>query len=359
MAQRDYYEVLGVGRDADPRSLKRAYHKLALEFHPDRNSDSGAEAKFKEASEAYGVLSDPDKRRLYDTAGFAGLRNSGFSGFSGAGIDEIFSNFGDIFTDFFGFGGRPRRRGGGGRGSDIRMDMGIGFDEAVFGCSKEVSFEQYVPCKRCDGSGAEPGSRPVRCATCQGRGQVVHGQGMFLISATCPECNGQGSRRGEDCRDCNGRARDLAERSVTVKIPAGFDDGMSLRYAGEGEPGVNGGPAGDLYVHVRVGAHPTLRREGSDLITEVNVDMVEAALGTEIEIDGVDGKESIKIPKGTQPNDVITLRKKGVPRLRGSGRGSLHVVCRVQVPKSLSSKQRKLLEELRGVTKSKKGGLFS
>ncbi len=361
--QRDYYEVLGVAKDADAKAIKRAYHKLALEFHPDRNQAADAEAKFKEASEAYEVLSDGDKRRIYDTAGFAGLKNTGFSGYGGVGIDEIFSNFGDLFGDFFGFGGgRPRRPGGARRGRDIRLELTLDFEEAVFGCTKDLDVEQYAPCKRCDGSGAEPGSRPERCATCQGRGQVVHGQGMFLISTTCPDCRGQGSRIGEKCRDCDGEARELEERQLHIKVPAGFDDGMSLRYAGEGEPGVKGGPTGDMYVFARVKPHATLRREGADLIAEVTLNMADAALGTEVEIDGAEDKETVKVPKGTQPNDVITLRRRGVPRLRGSGRGDLHVICRVEIPRSLTSKQRRLLEEFAGLKetkKKKKRGLFS
>lgn len=358
---RDYYEVLGVERSADARTIKRAYHTLAMKYHPDRNPEPEAEAKFKEASEAYEVLSDPDKRRIYDAHGHAGLRNQGFSGFSGVGIDEIFSNFGDIFSDFFGgFGGARTRRGSGARrGADVQVELKVSFEEAVFGCTKELTIRQQLACKRCDGNGGEPGSQPLRCATCQGRGQVVHGQGMFLISTTCPECHGAGQRHGQACRDCQGRGRSPAERQVTVKIPAGFDDGMSLRYVGEGEPGLNGGPPGSLYVHVRVQPHPTLRREGDDLVADVSLSMVEAALGTEVEVDGVDGTETVKIPKGTQPNEVITLRRKGVPRLHGSGRGDLYIVCKVEIPRNLNSKQRKLLEEFAELGGKKKRSLFS
>jgi molecular chaperone DnaJ len=341
--RRDYYEVLGVQKDVDERDIKKAYRKLAMAFHPDRNPSPEAEEKFKEAAEAYEVLSDPNKRSIYDRAGFEGLRSQGFSGFSGVGVEDIFSSFGDIFGDLFGFG--QRRRGGAQRGADLRYDMIIDFKEAVFGCEKEAVLEQFVPCERCEGNGAEPGSQPVRCKTCAGRGQVVHGQGMFLVSTTCPECRGQGMKQTNPCKQCSGEGRKQARRTVTVNIPEGFDDGMSLRYSGEGEPGARGGPAGDLYVAVRVRPHATLRRDGEDVIAEATVGMVQAALGTEVTVEGVDGPEKISIPKGTQPMEVITLKRKGIPRLRGGGRGNLHVVCKVEVPKTLSSKQKKLLEE--------------
>ena len=362
MARRDYYDVLGVSRDANERDIKRAYHKLAMDFHPDRNPTPEAEAKFKEASEAYEVLSDSSKRQIYDRAGFDGLRSQGFSGFSGMGVEDIFSSFGDIFGDLFGFGARAggSRRGGRSRGADIRYDLTIAFAEAVFGCKKEINIEQYVACHRCEASGAEPGSQPVNCSTCQGRGQVVHGQGLFLVSTTCPDCRGAGQIQSNPCRECRGSGRERARRTVTVNLPAGFDDGMSLRYAGEGEPGSAGGPPGDLYVAVRVEPHETLRREGDDLVTEVPVSMVAAALGGEVAIMGVDGEETVKIPVGTQPGDVATLKRKGVPHLRGSGRGSLHVVWRVEIPRSLTAKQRKLLEEFSALsTESKRRRLFS
>jgi molecular chaperone DnaJ len=343
MARRDYYEVLGVQKTADPQEIKKAYRKLALQFHPDRNKEPDAEEKFKECSEAYEVLSDADKRRIYDRAGFDGLRGSGYS-------------------DLVGFrGGGGRGRGGVARGGDLRLEMQIEFEEAVFGVAKEVTLDQLVPCEHCRGSGAEPGTTPVRCSTCQGRGQVVHGQGMFLISTTCPDCRGRGQRPGSPCNECDGEGRSPSRRNITIKVPAGFDDGMTLRYSGEGEPGAGGGPAGDLYVFVHVKPHETLRRDGDDLLLEVGVGMIEATLGTEVEVKTVDGTEKVEIPKGTQPNDVITLKKKGVPRLRGGGRGDLHVVVRVEVPTSLSSKQKKLLEELAatGLGTTKKRSLFS
>jgi molecular chaperone DnaJ len=353
MKQRDYYEVLGVRRDVADKDLKRAYHKLAMQYHPDRNQSPEAEEKFKEASEAYEVLSDPDKRRIYDTAGFDGLRSSGFSGFQG--VEDIFSSFGDIFGDLFGFRG-ARGPGGARRGRDLKAELAIEFHEAAFGCQKSMSIPQLLACRRCGGEGAEPGTRPSRCGTCQGRGQVMHGQGMFLVTTTCPECRGQGVQNTHPCRDCRGAGRSEVQRDIKVNVPAGFDDGMSLRYSGEGEAGERGGPPGDLYVVIAVRPHQSLRREGDDLIAEARISMIQAALGGEVSVEGLEGPEGVKIAKGTQPGTIHTLRRKGMPRLRGGGRGDLHVVCKVEIPTSLSPKQKKLLEEFDGA--GKKRSLF-
>jgi len=360
MSQRDYYEVLGVQREADQKEIKRAYRKLAMDFHPDRNKSDDAETKFKEASEAYEVLSDTNKRALYDQHGFAGLKDSGFSGFSGMGVEDIFSSFGDVFGDFFGQQrGDGGRRRGGQRGSDLRADLSIGFDEAVFGCTKEVKISQQIACDACSSSGAARGSAPTTCPTCRGQGEVMHGQGLFLIRATCPDCAGRGQVNSQTCGDCNGEGTVSNRRTINVTIPAGFDDGMSLRYAGAGNAGVRGGGPGDLYIRVNVREHETLQRRGDDLVTEIAIGIAEAALGTEIEVKGADGVETVPIPRGTQPGDVFTLKKKGVPRLRGSGRGNLHVVIRVEVPTKLSSKQKKLLQEFASLSdKSKKRRLF-
>ena len=358
--KRDYYEVLGLERNADDREIKRAYRRLAMQYHPDRNSSPEAEEKFKEASEAYEVLSASDKRQVYDRHGFDGLRSQGFSGAQGAGMEDIFSSFGDIFGDLFGFGGQQRRRGGGQRGADLRYEMTIEFVDAVKGCSRDISIEQHVACSACRGVGSEPGSQPERCPSCQGRGQVVHGQGLFLVSTPCVDCQGQGMRHAHPCHVCQGSGRSRTRRKHTVNLPAGFDDGMSLRYNGEGEPGSLGGPAGDLYITVQVRPHPHLRREEDDLIAEVDVPMVAAALGTEIEVETVEGTETLSIPAGTQPMDVITLKRRGVPRLRGGGRGNFHVVCRVVVPRSLSAAQRKLLEAFNdSLQQPKRRSLFS
>ena len=359
MERRDYYEVLGLQRSATEADIKRAYRKMAMEFHPDRNKESHAEEKFKEASEAYQVLADQEKRRIYDQHGFEGLRNTGFSGFSHMGMEDIFSSFGDIFSDLFGFGGvRGRPRGGVERGSDLQYNLGLSFDEAVFGTEREIEIDRLVVCETCQGKGANAGSEARRCATCQGRGQVVHGSGMFLLSTVCPDCSGRGVKQTDPCRTCRGDGRMRGHKTVTVKVPAGFDDGMSLRYQGEGEAGPRGGVAGDLYVLARVRPHKHLKREEDDLFLEAPVDMALAALGGEIGIQGVDGNEKVAIPSGTQPGDVITLRKKGVPHLRGGGRGDLHVICKVEIPRSLSSRQRELLEEFAGGVGEKKRRLF-
>jgi molecular chaperone DnaJ len=347
--RRDYYEILGVAKNADDRQLKQAYRKLAMAYHPDRNDTQEAEEKFKEASEAYEVLSDAQKRQIYDRAGHDGLRGQGFSGFSHAAAEDIFSSFGDIFGDLFGFGrggpGAGRQQNRAQRGGDLRAEVRLTFEEAAFGVKKDLAITQRLPCTGCKGTGAGPGSETVRCSTCAGRGQVVHGQGMFLVSTTCPDCHGQGSQESKPCSDCRGEGRTVKERTFTATIPPGFDDGMSLRYTGEGEPGLKGGPPGDLYVTAEVQPHAYFKREGADLIVELPVSLTEAALGASIPLKGIDGDEVVQVPAGSQPNDVVLLRKKGVPRLRGGGRGDLHVVCRLEVPRQLNAKQRKLLEE--------------
>lgn len=356
--RRDYYEVLGVSRDADERQLKQAYRKLAMEFHPDRNPSKDAEGKFKEASEAYEVLCDAQKRRIYDQAGHDGLRGQGFSGFSQSATEDIFSSFGDIFGDLFGFG-RGGQGGGRGqsraqRGGDLRAEVQLTFEEAAFGVKKDLTIAQHVACGGCRGSGAAAGSETMRCTSCAGRGQVVHGQGMFLVSTTCPDCQGQGSKQSKPCADCRGEGRSATERTFTANIPAGFDDGMSLRYTGEGEPGAKGGPPGDLYVTAQVASHAYLQREGADLMVELPVSITEAALGAKIPLKALDGEEMVQVPAGSQPNDVVVLRKKGVPRLRGGGRGDLHVVCRVEVPRDLTQKQRQLLQDFAATFDEKK-----
>ncbi len=340
MAKRDYYEVLGVPRDADAATIKSAYRKLAIQHHPDRNPDDAqAEELFKEASEAYEVLSDADKRRTYDRLGHEGVRNSGFTGFSG--FDDIFSHFGDIFGDIFGFGGgggarRPRR------GADLRLDLSISFEDAAGGVNKEVAIPRWENCARCNGTGAEPGTEPETCATCGGRGQVVHSQGLFMVRTTCPRCRGGGQIISSVCSACRGEGRIRVEKKVTVKIPAGVDEGTRIRIGGEGESGGQG-MAGDLYVFLHVEPHPLFERDGEDLHMELPVGMIQAALGDKVEVPTLEGDRSLKIPPGTQPGEVLRVSGAGVPRLRGRGRGDLVVHVRVVVPDKLSRRQKDLL----------------
>lgn len=361
--RRDYYEVLQVAKDADARAIKKAYRALAMQYHPDRNDTPEAEEKFKEASEAYEVLSDDNKRAIYDRAGFDGLRGQGFSGFSGADAQDIFSSFGDIFGDMFGFGGgNARGRSRARRGADLRYDMTVSFKEAAFGVKKDIQVAQMQGCDACHGSGGESGSEPERCHACGGRGQIVQGQGLFLMQTPCVACGGRGARHAKPCKTCRGEGQTPTEKKLTITLPAGFASGMSLRYTGQGESGQEGGPPGDLYIAVDVEPHATLTREENDLRVEVPVTMIEAALGTRVKVEGIDGAEEVTVAAGTQPGDVVRLRKKGVPHLRGQGRGDLLVRVRVEVPRSVSQKERVLLEqlaELQGSAIKKKRGLFS
>ena len=345
MAKRDYYEVLCVERDVDGTTLKRAYRKLAVQFHPDRNPDDAqAEENFKEAAEAYEVLSDPQRRQTYDRFGHRGLEQTGFTGFSG--FDDIFSHFEDIFGDIFGFGGggggRRSRRG---RGADLRFDMALAFEEAVFGVEREIRVQRWESCVHCGGSGAEPGSQPTTCATCKGRGQVVHSQGLFMLSTTCPHCRGAGQIVTDTCNGCEGRGKERVAKTITVKVPAGVDNGTRIRLSGEGEPGDGGGIPGDLYVFVRVEPHEFFERDDDTLHCEVPLSIVQATLGDKIDVPTLDGSERLKVRAGTQPGDVQRVRRKGVPRLRGSGRGDLYVHFKVVVPSKVSRKQRDLLQK--------------
>lgn len=346
MSKRDYYEVLGLARDASPKDIKSAYRKLAMQFHPDRNpGDEEAEAKFKEAAEAYEVLADEDKRATYDRFGHDGLKG-GFRGGGGGfrSVDEIFEQFGDIFGDIFGFGG-----GGGGnraaRGVDLRMDMELGFEEAVFGTSREIIVPRNIGCSTCDGSGAAPGTERSPCSTCHGRGQVHHAQGFFTLTSTCPHCHGRGSVVETPCEDCEGRGLVREEREVQVTIPAGVDDGTRLRLRGEGESSQGGGPRGDLYVFLRVRPSEQFERDGSDLHFRAPISFVQAALGCELEIPTLEGSEVIEVPAGTQTGEQIVMRERGVPRVNRGSRGNLFIHFFVEVPRELNDRQRELLLE--------------
>lgn len=346
MDKRDCYQVLGVSRGAGDEEIKKAYRKLALKYHPDRNpGNKEAEEKFKEAAEAYEVLHDPQKRRIYDTYGHEGLRGTGFTGFHG--FEDIFSSFGDIFQDFFsfGFGGDRRQRTAARPGDDLLYDLNISFEEAVFGVEKEIEIETLVKCKDCDGSGAEPGSRESTCPMCQGRGQVVQTQGFFRISTACARCQGVGQVIVSPCAACNGQGRIKQKRRVQVKVPAGVDSGMRLRLRAEGEGGYRGGAAGDLYVRLQVQPHATIDRDGDNLYTKVAISFAQAILGAEVEVPTLEKPQMLKIEPGTQPGTVTRFAGAGVPRLRGYGRGDLFVEVSVQIPKRISSRQAELIKE--------------
>ena len=344
--KRDYYEVLGVERKAAADEIKSAYRKAALKFHPDRNpGDKDSEEKFKEASEAYAVLSDADKRARYDQFGHAGLGANPFEGFGGFGFSGSINDiFGDIFAEIF--GGRAGRSRGPERGQDLRYDLALTFEEAAFGTEKGVAFPRPRRCEECGGSGAKRGTTPKACATCRGTGEIRFSQGFFAISRPCSHCSGTGRVVGDPCGSCRGAGKVDAQASLTVKVPAGVDGGTRLRVAGEGIPGDSGGPPGDLYVVLSVKEHPIFQREENDILCEVPISFPEAALGASIDVPTLEGKMKLKIPAGTQSGKVIRLKHKGIPDLNGYGRGDLHVRLVVETPTNLSKDQRRLLEEL-------------
>jgi molecular chaperone DnaJ len=347
MSKRDYYEVLGVERTAAVAEIKKAYKKLALELHPDRNPDDAtAEERFKEASEAYGVLQDSEKRSVYDRYGHAGL--SGQAGFGN--VDDIFSNFQEIFGDLFGgfggggFGGRSRRDGPV-RGADLRTGVLLTLSEAAFGTQKEVVIQFPSPCGACDGTGAEGGKVQV-CTTCKGAGQVAHARGGFFLGSTCPTCHGAGRTAAKACGECGGRGEVPVERKVKVAIPAGIDEGQSLRVSGQGQPGRRSGPSGHLYVTVQIEPDERFLRDGNDLVHELHVSFTQAALGATLKVPTLEEEAELQLPSGIQPGEHVRVRGQGVPRLDGRGRGDLVCVVQVDVPKKLSAKARKLLLEL-------------
>lgn len=348
-AKRDYYEVLGVSRESGASEIKKAYRKKAMQFHPDRNpGDASAEEKFKECAEAFEVLQDGEKRKLYDQYGHEGPRGAGFSGFQGA--DEIFSHFGDIFGDLFGGGGGGfsggRSRNGPQRGADMQMPLQIDFMEAVDGCEREVTVPKREICGTCTGTGAAAGSKPKTCRQCGGAGQVVHRQGFFTLQTTCPVCQGEGSSIDKPCGDCSGSGVQQKEVTVKVKIPAGINDGQTLRIPGGGQPGARGGPAGSLFVQVRVEADERFIREEFDVHSKVEISMFQACLGATVKTEGLDGELELEIQPGTQPGDVIIRRGKGITELGGRGHGDHHVHMMVAIPKSLSGEQEETLRAL-------------
>jgi len=352
VAKADYYEVLGVSREASEQELKSAYRKQALKYHPDRNpGDHAAEEKFKEASEAYQVLCDADKRAAYDRYGHAGVNGSAAGGPFGGGFSGAV-DLGDIFGDLFGemFGGGGAARGNGRtrvhRGDDLRVDLTINFEDAIFGHETEVKIRRLEVCETCHASGSASGRGPVTCQQCQGRGQIRYQQGFFSVARTCSACGGAGSVVVDPCTTCRGETRVSRELKLNVKVPRGVEDGTRIRYSEEGDAGRSGGPKGDLYVVLSIRAHEVFEREGNDLKCVVPISFPQAALGAEIEIDGIDGPVSLKVPEGTQSSRELRVRGRGVPMLNGKGNGDLLVTVVVQVPKKLSKVQRELMRQL-------------
>ncbi|AHI31594.1 MULTISPECIES: molecular chaperone DnaJ [Marinobacter] len=343
MAKRDYYEILGVSREADEKEIKRAYRKLAMKYHPDRNpDDEDADHKFKEASEAYEILSDSSKRAAYDQFGHAGVDGSAGGGFGGGGGGASFSDiFGDVFGDIFG-GGRGGRNT---RGADLRYTLELDLEEAVKGKTVQIRIPGHTECNTCDGSGAEKGSRPEACGTCNGMGQVRMQQGFFTVQQACPTCRGSGKIIKNPCKKCHGAGRIQEEKTLSVKVPPGVDTGDRIRLSGEGEMGVEGGPSGDLYVQVAVREHSIFTRDGRNLYCEVPISIVDASLGGELEVPTLDGRVKLKIPPETQTGKLFRLRNKGVSPVRGGPSGDL--LCRVVVetPVNLTKRQKELLEE--------------
>lgn len=354
MDKRDYYQILGVSRDADDEELKKAYRKQALKYHPDRNpGNKESEESFKEAAEAYEVLRDPQKRRVYDTYGHEGLQGTGFTGFRG--FEDVFSSFGDIFQEFFSFGsgGAQRTRTAARPGDDLLYDMTLSFEEAVFGTEKEIEIQTLVACQVCNGSGAEPGTRETVCPMCQGSGQVVQTQGFFRISTACARCQGTGRVLVSPCQTCQGQGRVRQKRKVQVKVPPGVDNGTRLRLRAEGEGGYRGGQTGDLYVRLNVEPHDFFERDGDNLYGKISISFIQAILGDRLEVPTLEGGKMLQIEPGTQPGAVIRFPGEGVPRLRGYGRGDLFIEVEVKIPKRITPRQEELLKGFSEVDQGK------
>ena len=343
--KRDYYEVLGVARNASAEEVKKAFRRLAMQYHPDRNKEDGAEESFKQIGEAYEVLSDPEKRAAYDRYGHSGLQGFDF-GRPFEGFD--FGGFGDIFETFFG-GTRPNRRSPR-RGSDIRQQVSISFKDAAFGCEKTVEVTGVEMCSRCNGLRAEPGTEAETCSNCNGAGEVRRVQhsvfGQFVNVSACDRCGGEGRVVASPCRTCRGDGFEKRKRVLEVKFPAGVDDGAQLRLSGEGNVGMYGGPRGNLYLHIGVEPHKLFQRDGDDLVHNLELNIAQAALGEELEVPTLDETEPLHVPAGTQSGEVFVLRHKGVPHLRGGGRGDLLVRVQVMTPKNLTPEQKQLVEQL-------------
>lgn len=350
--KRCYYEVLGVARSVGDTELKKVYRKLAIRYHPDKNpGNREAEERFKEAAEAYEVLRDPEKRQIYDQFGHQGLEGTGFSGFSG--FEDIFSSFGGIFEDLFGFGGSGRSRSRGQRGSDLRYDLNLSFLEAAFGTETQIEIDKMAACPDCEGSGCEPGTQPEACPHCSGSGHVTRTQGFFTMRTTCPYCRGQGRHIPHPCKPCRGRGQIKMTKTVSVKIPAGVDHGSRLRLSNEGEAGVNGGPPGNLYVFIHVAPHEFFERDDTNIVCQVPISFVQAALGDEISIPTMVSEKPLKIQKGTQSGDIFRLSGEGIASLRTGKRGDQIIQVIVRTPTRLSKKQEALLKEFQKLEKGK------
>ena len=358
MAKRDFYDVLGVNKNASPEELKSAYRKLAVKYHPDKNpGDKASEDKFKEASEAYGILSDQEKKQNYDNFGHAafegggGRQSGGFGGFGGADFSDIFEDF---FGDFGGSGRSRERRNTSNRGSDLRYDLSITLEEAYEGKKQDIKFSTTEKCNTCKGNGSKPGHSPDRCTVCGGNGKVRSNQGFFTVQQTCPQCAGSGEEITNPCNDCNGQGNKQASKKISVTIPKGVDDGTRIRLAGKGEAGSRGGANGDLYLFINVHSHDLFKRSDENLFFEFPISIADAALGTTIEIPTIDGgKAKIKIPDGTQNGKQFRLKGKGMPYMRGSGNCDLYVQVNTEVPISLNKEQKELLEKFREIENEK------
>jgi molecular chaperone DnaJ len=345
--KRDFYEILGVARNASDDEIKKSYRKLAMKYHPDRNPDSKeAEAKFKEAKEAYEMLSDPQKRAAYDQYGHAGVDpNMGGFGGGGQGFGGFSDAFGDIFGDIFGGGGQGRGGPQVYRGADLRYSMEITLEEAAHGHDTQIRVPSWSDCEACHGDGAEPGSKVETCSTCHGAGQVRVAQGFFSMQQTCPRCSGAGKYIPKPCKKCHGAGKIKSQKTLEVKIPAGIDDGMRIRSSGNGEPGVNGGPSGDLYVEVHIKPHPVFDRDGDDLHCKMPISFVDAILGGEIEVPTLSGKATFDVPEGTQSGRTFRLRSKGIKSLRTALPGDLYIHVQVETPVKLNQSQKHLLKQ--------------
>ncbi len=358
MSKRDYYDILGVSKSADKNEIKKAYRKLAMKYHPDRNPDNAeAEAKFKEASEAAEVLLDEDKKRRYDQFGHAGV-NGQAGGFGGQGGFGDFGDLGDIFGDIFGDmmgGGRSRRRRQSGRpGNDLQMGVNVSFEEAAFGAKKKIKVARLSTCDTCDGSGGKNGSKPTTCDMCNGHGEVRRQQGFFTVASTCPKCQGSGQMISDPCGTCHGDGRKKKQSELEVTIPAGIDHGQRLKLSGEGDAGAQGGPDGDLYIVIQIEEHEIFHRDGFDVLYTVPISISQAALGAEVEVPTLDGKVMVNIPAGTQSGKKMRLRGKGIQKLGGYGSGDAILSIHVETPTKLSSEQKDLFEQLALLDESSK-----